>query len=107
MTIVVLSKDSATKFSIFMEKVWRLNWELFEAQALVDFEMLDGECVGVVRRVLVNGAPQSIKEPASFVVGGRVLPEEVVGKSYRIVEAAERGMMAPGQTGYVIERYMQ
>lgn len=106
MTIVVLSKDSATKFSIFMEKVWRLNWELFEAQALVDFEMLDGECVGVVRRVLVNGAAQSIIEPASFVVGGRVLPKEVVGKSYRIVETAERGMMAPGQTGYVIEHYV-
>ena len=106
MAIVVLSKESAAKFSIFMEKVWRLNWELFEAQALVDFEMLDGECVGVVRKVLVNGTPQSIIEPASFVVGGRVLPEEVVGKSYRIVETAERGMMAPGQTGYVIERYV-
>lgn len=106
MTIVVLSQDSAAKFSIFMEKVWRLNWELFEAQALVDFEMLDGDCVGVVRKVLVNGAPQSIKEPASFVVGGRVLPEEVAGKTYRIVETAERGMMAPGQTGYVIERYV-
>lgn len=47
MTIVALSQDSAAKFSIFMEKVWRLNWELFEAWALVDFEMLDGECVGV------------------------------------------------------------
>jgi hypothetical protein len=47
MTIVVLSKDSAAKFSIFIEKAWRLNWELFADQALVDFEMLDGDCVGV------------------------------------------------------------